>query len=51
MTWLAEIFKDLPKGMAGDKTLCDKWFNIGKDRKYDEYKRGLVSMIYKFLDK
>ena len=22
MTWLVEIFKDLPKGMAGDKT-CD----------------------------
>ena len=50
MTWLVEIFKDLPKGMAGDKT-CDKWFNIAKDRKYDGYKRDLVSMIYKFLDK
>ena len=51
MTWFVEIFKDSPKGMAGDKTLCDKWSNIAKDRKYDGYKRDLVSMIYKFLDK
>ena len=26
-------------------------FNIAKDPKYDEYQRGLASMVYKFFDK
>ena len=26
-------------------------FNIAKNPKYDEYRRGLTSMIYKFFDK
>ena len=29
----------------------DKAFNIAKNEKYDEYQRGLVSMVYNFFDK
>ena len=29
----------------------DKVFNIAKNLKYDEYQRGLASMVYKFFDK
>ena len=44
-------FKDLPKKTASDKVLRDKAFNIAKSPKYDEYKRGLASMVYKCFDK
>ena len=44
-------FKDLKKRTTTDKVLRDKAFNIAKDPKYDEYQRGLASMIYKFFDK
>ena len=30
-------FKDLARGTASDKILCDKAFNIAKNPKYDEY--------------
>ena len=30
---------------------CDKAFNIAKNPKYDEYQRGLASMVYNFFDK
>ena len=33
------------------RCLCDKAFNITKNTKYDEYQRGLASVVYKFLDK
>ena len=33
------------------KILRDKAFNIAKNPKYDEYQRGLASMVYKFFDK
>ena len=29
----------------------DKAFNIATNQKYDEYKCGLASMVYKFIDK
>ena len=29
----------------------NKAFNIAKNSKYDEYQRGLPSMVYKFFDK
>ena len=29
----------------------DKAFNIAKNPKYDEYQKGLASMVYKFFDK
>ena len=51
-------FKDLtrrtPAGkyyVLGIKVLCDEAFNIAKNTKYEEYQRGLSSMVYKFLDK
>ena len=44
-------FKDLAKGTAADKVLRDKAFQIAIDQKYDEYQRGLASMVYTFFDK
>ena len=44
-------FKGLAKISAADKVLRDKAFNIAKYPKYDEYQRGLASMVYKFFDK
>ena len=44
-------FKDLTKRTASDKILHDKAFNIAKNAKYDEYQRGLASIVYKFFDK
>ena len=43
-------FKDLNRTFAG-KILRDKTFNIAKNLKYDGYQKGLVSMVYKFVDK
>ena len=42
-------FKDLTRRTASDKILHDKGFNIAKNPKYDEYQRGLASMVYKFF--
>ena len=44
-------FKDLSNITASDKFLRHKAFRIAKNLKYDEYLRGLDSMIYKFFDK
>ena len=44
-------FKDLAKRTEADKVLRDKAFKIASDKKYDEYQRGLASMVYKFFDK
>ena len=44
-------FKDLKRRAASDKILIDKAFNIAKNPKYDRYRRGLASMVYKFFDK
>ena len=41
-------FKVLKRITASDKVLRDKVFNIAKNPKYDGYRRGLASMIYKF---
>ena len=38
-------FKDLPRRIASDKILCDKTFNIAKNKKYDVYQRGLVVLL------
>ena len=43
--------KDLTKRTAADKILRNRAFNIAKDPKYDGYRRGLASMVYKFFDK
>ena len=44
-------FKDLARRTASDKILRDKAFNIAKNPKYDEYQRGLASLVYKLFDK
>ena len=44
-------FKDLAKRTEADKVLRDRAFKIASDQKYDEYQRGLASMIYIFFDK
>ena len=36
---------------ALEKILRDKVFNIAKNPNYDEYQRGLASMIYRFFNK
>ena len=43
-------FKDLARRTVSDKFSRDKAFNIAKNPKYDEYQRGLASIIYKFFD-
>ena len=43
--------KDLSRRTASDKILRDKAFDIAKNRKYDEYQRGLASVVYKFFNK
>ena len=45
-----EDFKDLTRRTASDKILRDKAFNIAKNPKYDEYQKGLASMVYIFFD-
>ena len=44
-------FKDLKRRTASGKILRDKAFNTAKNLKYDEYQRGLASMVYKCFDK
>ena len=39
--------KDLVKRTQSDKVLKDKAFKIASNPKYDEYQRGLASMVYK----
>ena len=43
--------KDLIKRTQSDKIQKDKVFKIASDPKYDDYQRGLASMVYKFFDK
>ena len=42
---------DLVKRTQSDKVLKDKAFEIATDPKYDDYQRGLASLVYKFFDK
>ena len=44
-------YKDLAKRTQSDKVLKDKAFAIANNPKYDGYRRGLASMVYKFFDK
>ena len=43
--------KDLTKRTVANKILKNKVFDIAKNPKYDGYRRGLASMVYKFFDK
>ena len=42
-------FIDIKRWTASDTILRDKAFNIAKNPKYDEYHRGLASMVYIFF--
>ena len=44
-------FKDLKRRTFSDKVLTDKAINIANIPEYDDYQRGLASMVYKFSDK
>ena len=44
-------FKDLERRTASDTIFRYKAFNFSKNPKYDEYQRGLASMVYKVFDK
>ena len=44
-------FKNLAKRTASVKFLRDKAFKIVSNPKYDEYEKGLASMVYKLFDK
>ena len=43
--------KDLVNRTEADNVLGDKAYDIARNREYDGYQRGLVSMVYKFFDK
>ena len=44
-------FEDLNRRTITDKVLRARVFNIAKNPKYDGYRPGLASLIYKFFDK
>ena len=44
-------YKDLERKAQSDKVLKDKAFENANNPKYDGYRRGLASMVYKFFDK
>ena len=43
--------KDLVRRTQSDKVLRSKAFKIANDLKYDDYQRGLPSVVYKFFNK
>ena len=43
-------FQNLAKKNS-DKVLRDKAFNVANTPKYDEYQRGIASMVYNFFDR
>ena len=43
--------KDLVKRTQSDKVLRDKAFKIASNPKYDNYQRGLASVVYTLFDK
>ena len=43
--------KDLINRTEADKVLRDKAYDIASNPEYDDYQRGLASMVYKFFDK
>ena len=45
------MFKDVARRTASGKVLRDKAFETANNSKYDGYRRGLASMVYKLFDK
>ena len=46
-----EILKLYPEEQILIKCYTDKTLNIAKNTKYNEYQRGLISVVYHFFDK
>ena len=44
-------YRDLERRTQSDNVLKDKAFALANNPKYDEYQRGLASMLYKFFGK
>ena len=44
-------YKDLEKRTQSDKALKDKAFAIASNPKFDDYQRGLATMVCKFFDR
>ena len=44
-------YKDFPRRTTSHIVLRDRSFNIPKNPKFDEYKRGPALMVYNFIDK
>ena len=44
-------YKDLAKRTESDMVLKDKAFNIASNPNYNEYRRGIASVVYKFFNK
>ena len=42
--------KDVAKRIISDKILRDRAYEIARNLAYDEYKKSLASMVYKFFD-
>ena len=42
-------FKNLKRRAYADKVLKDKAFSVASNPKYDGYKKGLASMVYKLF--
>ena len=51
MIWLMAKQKIKKKRTHSDKVFKNKAFKIANHPKYDGYRRGLASMVYKFFDK
>ena len=51
VTWVMEILKLYPEEQILIKCYTDKTLNIAKNTKYNEYQRGLISMVYHFFGK
>ena len=39
-------FKDLPRRTVADKALCDKAFNIAKNKTFYGYQHRIASVVY-----
>ena len=52
MIWFMKISKfSKKKKKNSDKVLRYKAFNVANTPKYDEYQRGIASMVYNFFDR
>ena len=43
-------FEDLPRRTGSNKILHKKTFDMAQSSKYDDYQRGLASMVFNFFN-